>query len=47
MGCGCNGSTSTSDLWINVKADGTPTEAMPKAKALASQTANGGYIRRA
>lgn len=46
MGCACNG-TSTSELWINVKADGTPTAPMTKAAALASQTVNGGYLRRA
>lgn len=46
MGCACNG-TSTSDQWINVKADGTPTAAMTKAAAKASQQANGGYLRRA
>lgn len=46
MGCACNG-TSTSDLWINVKADGTPTAPMPKAQAQASQATNGGYLRKA
>lgn len=47
MACGCQGSSGTSDLWVNVKADGTPTAPMTKAEALASQKANGGYLRAA
>jgi hypothetical protein len=46
MGCPCNG-TSTSDMWINVQANGQPTAPMTKAQAQESQRANGGYLRRA
>lgn len=46
MGCACNG-TATGDLWINVKADGTPTAPMTKVAAQASQKTNGGYLRKA
>lgn len=47
MACGCQGASSGEELWVNVKADGTPTKAGTKQDALTSQGANGGYIRRA
>lgn len=47
MGCGCQGASSESELWVNVKGDGTPTKSMTKAEALDAQKVNGGYVRRA
>jgi hypothetical protein len=47
MACGCQGASAEGELYVNVKGDGTPSKAMSKADALASQTVNGGYIRRA
>lgn len=46
--CSCSGGASAGgDLWVNVKADGVPTAPTTKAEALASQKANGGYLRQA
>lgn len=47
MACGCQGTSSTGELWVNVKADGVPSKTGTKDQALASQSTNGGYIRRA
>jgi hypothetical protein len=48
MACSCgSGSSGGVEAWVNVKADGTPTKAMSKAEAVASQSRNGGYLRKA
>lgn len=46
MACSCgSGSGGAGALWVNVKADGTPTKPMSKSEAITSQSKNGGYLR--
>jgi hypothetical protein len=47
VACSCQGAPAEGELYVNVKGDGVPTRAMTKTEALASQKANGGYLRRA
>lgn len=46
MACGCSAGAGV-EMWVNVKADGTPTKAMTKSEAMASQQVFGGYLRKA
>lgn len=46
MPCGCGGAGNGSDLWVNVKGDGTTSATGSKADAIASQQVNGGYLKK-
>jgi hypothetical protein len=46
MPCGCgSGATSGSEVWVNVRADGTTSAPGTKSEAVASQKASGGYLK--
>lgn len=46
MPCGCGSGASGTELWVNVKLDGTASPTGTKAEAIQSQQVNGGYLKK-